>query len=76
MKKIAHWIPALFCALLSAMALGMQLPGSESSAWKPAYYCFLPMCFFFVGSVSAQMQQELKELRQRLAVLEDKKPGA
>ena len=77
MKNVAHWIPAAFCAALSALALGMQLKlGSDSFAWKPAFFCFLPMCFFFVGSATAQMHKELKELRQRLAALEEKKSGA
>lgn len=77
MKNIAHWIPAAFCAVLSALVLGVQLKlGSDSSAWKPAFYCFLPMCFYFVGSATAQRHKELKELRQRLAALEEKKPGA
>jgi len=74
MKTIAPWIPALYCAVLSAVVLIVHLKsGANSSAWEPGFYCFLPMCFFFVGSVTAQLHKELKELRQRLAVLEEDK---
>ena len=71
MKNISHWTPVAFCAVLSAIVLGVQLKfGSDSSAWKPAFFCFLPMGFYLVGSTTAQMHKELKELRQRLAALE------
>ena len=72
--KLSHWIPAIFCAFLSLLALSMQI-GSDSGAWKPAFYCFLPMCFFFVGGVTSQMQLEIRELRQRLSELEQKRSG-
>jgi hypothetical protein len=77
MKTLAHWMPAAFCAFLSYGALVMQIQlRSDSDAWKPAFYCFLPMCFIFVGVVTRAMHKELKDLRERLAALEQKKPGA
>ena len=72
MKTIAHWIPAALCAFLSLLALSMQI-GSDSGAWKPAFYCFLPMCFFFVGSATSQMQREIRELRKQLSELQQKR---
>ena len=60
-----------FCAFLSLLVLVQS--GSGSGAWKPAFYAFLPMCFFFVGSATLQLQREIRELRQKLAVLEQKK---
>jgi hypothetical protein len=71
MKTITHWIPAAFCAFLSLLALSMQT-GSDSGAWKPAFYSFLPMCFFFVGAVTSQMQREIRELRKQLTELQQK----
>jgi hypothetical protein len=65
MKNIGHWIPAGFCAFLSLLALSMQI-GSESWTWKPAFYCFLPMCFFFVGMATSQMHREIRDLRKKL----------
>mgnify|MGYP001213421574 CR=1 FL=1 len=72
MKPIAHWMPAVFCAFLSLLALSMQIR-SDSGDWKPAFYCFLPMCFFFVGSTTSQMQREIRELRKQLAELQQKR---
>jgi hypothetical protein len=70
---IAHWIPAAFCAFLSLLALSMQI-GSDTGAWKPAFYCFLPMCFVFVGGATSQMQKEILELRAQLKELQQKCP--
>ena len=72
MKTITHWIPAAFCACLSLIALSMQI-GSDSGAWKPAFYSFLPMCFFFVGAATSQMQREIRELRKQVTELQVKR---
>lgn len=72
-QKLNHWIPAIFCAFLCLMALSMQI-GSDSFAWKPAFYSFLPMCFFFMGMATSNLQREIRELRQRVSELEQKKP--
>jgi hypothetical protein len=72
MKPIALWIPAAFCAFLSLSALAFQI-GSDSGVWKPAFYRFLPMCFFFVGSAMSHMQKEIRELRKQLTELERKR---
>ena len=73
-QALSHWIPAVFCAFLSLLALTMQI-GSDSSAWKPAFYSFLPMCFFFVGVVTFQMRSEIRELRNQVAELQQKRIG-
>ncbi len=70
-KYISHWVPAIFCAILSYMALYMQM-SSDSGAWKPAFYCFLPMCFFGVGQTTLRMQHEISELRKQVAELQNK----
>ena len=72
MKLIAHWMPALFCAFLSIMALTSQIGGTDNGSWKPAYYCFLPMCFFFMGNLTWQMSREIKDLRQQVVALKQK----
>ena len=73
-QKVSPWIPAIFCAFLSLLALSMQI-GSDSGAWKPAFFCFLPMCFFFVGTATSQMQGEIRELRKQLVELQAKRVG-
>ena len=73
-QKVSPWIPAIFCAFLSLLALIMQL-GSDSGAWKPAFFCFLPMCFFFVGTATSRMQGEIRDLRKQVAELQEKRVG-
>ena len=70
MKTITHWIPAAFCAFLSLIALVGSVRSPDSDWWRPAFFAFLPMCFFFVASATTQMHRELRELRQRIAELE------
>ena len=72
MKTISHWIPAAFCAFLSLLALSMQI-GSDSGAWKPAFYGFLPMCFYFVGAATSQMHREIRELQKQVAALQQRR---
>jgi hypothetical protein len=70
MKTIANWVPAVFCAFLSLMALFAFTRSPDAQWWRPAFFSFLPLCFFFVGSVTFQLHRELRELRQRVTDLE------
>jgi len=72
MKTITHWIPAAFCAFISLIALFASAGPPDSGWWRPAFFAFLPMCFFFVGAATTQMHRELRTLRQRLTELEQK----
>jgi hypothetical protein len=72
MKYIRNWVPAAFCAFISILPLlATSIP--DAGWWKPVFFSFLPMCFFFVGSATFQSQREIGELRQKLAELEQKK---
>lgn len=70
MKTIAHWVPAGFCAFLSLIALFAATGSPDAGWWRPAFFSFLPMCFFFTGSVTFQLNREVRELRQRVAELD------
>ena len=70
MKSIAHWTPAMFCAVISLVPLLVM----SSDAWKPAFFCFLPMCFFILGSTTFQMHREIRSLRSQLAALQQTSP--
>ena len=71
---LSYWGPAVFCGLISFMALfGSVLP--YGNWWQPTFFGFLPMCFVFVGCAMFQMSREVRELRQRLAKLEQKGSG-
>jgi hypothetical protein len=73
MKTIIHWIPAAFCGFISLIVLVASVRSPDFGWWRPAFFAFLPMCFYFVGAATTQMHRELCELRQRLAELEQKK---
>jgi hypothetical protein len=79
MKTIVYWIPAAFCAFISLIALFESIGvsfffGSTSYQgwWQPVFFSFLPMCFFFVGIGTTQMHREVRELKQRVAELEQR----
>ncbi len=75
MKKILpHVVPFGFCCILSGIAyFGLTIlagHGISASAWQPAFFGFLPMCFFFAASNTLRMQKELDELREKVTLLE------
>jgi hypothetical protein len=77
-KALPYFAPFVFCAFLSLIALvgvvGIGSLGSDSSWWKPAYFGFLPMCFFIVGAHMLQMRNELEELRKKVTDLAQTAP--
>jgi hypothetical protein len=75
LQQIGHWTPAAFCAFLCLNAL-FTAPGSGNGEWwKPVFFSFLPMCFFFVGSATSRMQREIQELQKQVADLQSKQTG-
>lgn len=42
----------------------------ESTWWRPAFYAFLPACFFLVGAFMYRMHREMTRLRHRVGRLE------
>lgn len=70
-QKFSHWIPLAFCAFLSLMALILQIAlGPASFAWQPAFFCNLPLCFYFVGAMTTQLQREIRDLQAQVAQLQ------
>jgi hypothetical protein len=67
-QKFVHWLPFAFAVFLCYSAL-WRLSGSDIKAWEPAFYSFLPMCFFFVGAITFRMEREIRELRDAVASL-------
>ena len=81
MKKIVFWIPAVFCALLSLIALSESIgfrvffgKYAFEGWWQPVFFSFLPMCFFSVGAGTTYLHRELNDLRRRVAELEQRAP--
>lgn len=56
-SKILIWIPAAFCAMLS-----IPQPFFPDGIGDAAFYCFLPMCFFFVGAFQHSLLKRIEVL--------------
>ena len=59
------YIPFIFCAFISVMAL---FTGDGS---KPAFFAFLPMCFFFAAMPLIAMNKRLAALEESLKQTDD-----
>jgi len=55
-------VPFAFAIYLCALPLN-QIAPTGLKYWEPAFYSFLPMCFFFVGAATYLGRRELRELR-------------
>jgi hypothetical protein len=42
------------------------MSGTVAFWWKPAFYGFLPICFWHLASTSSAMQREIDDLRSRI----------
>jgi hypothetical protein len=72
-KLIAPWIAPAFCAFLAAMPLIASSSGTDTGWWRPAFYAFLPMCFFFAGMATHGLQRDIRDLRAEVAELRQAK---
>jgi hypothetical protein len=71
-QQLPHWIPAIFCAFISLMALfGSSVV--DSNWWQSTFLAFLPMCFFFVAIVTSSMYRQILQLRKELSELRAKR---
>ena len=70
------WMPFAFCTVLSAMALVKPLLLRDKSDHLAitGFLIWLPMCFYFVGSVIARLQNDVRDLRRQLADINGKSP--
>ena len=73
-QTLGHWTPVAFCAFISLTAL-FASPRSDVGWWRPAFFAFLPMCFFFVGAGTSGMQREIRDLRKQIVELQEKRVG-
>ena len=65
-RTLIHWLPFAFSVYLCYTTL-WRLSASETAAWGPAFYAFLPMCFFFGGVATFRLEREIRELRGQIA---------
>jgi len=73
MKKVSRfvlpWLAFIYAVYLCYSTLD-RIPPSQTQYWEPAFYSFLPMCFFFAGVAIYAMGREIRELRQKIVELE------
>lgn len=79
--KISPWIAAIFCAALSAITIIgnlwlMVVNKTSQNGVESTFYCFLPMCFYFVGGEIMKLKNENRELRKIVEELANKPTGA
>lgn len=74
-QKIRHWLPAAFCAALACICVVSFISRSSGPGIIP-FLCFLPMCFVFVAVVTSTLQREIRELREQVVKLQEKKIGS
>ncbi len=60
-SKIGIWAPTAFCVFLSIMKMF-----SPEGSFDPAFYSFLPICFFFVGIVHQSLWTRIESLEAEL----------
>ncbi len=68
--KIPIWAPAVFCAVLSAMKMF-----APDDAGDPAFYSFLPACFFFVAIIQSSLWRRIEVLETALRESTDQEAG-
>jgi len=69
LEALQPWLPFAFAIFLGRLALSNHAPG-DMKVWEPAFYNFLPMCFFFVGVLTYRMRREIVDLRGAVARLQ------
>jgi hypothetical protein len=70
-ETLGPWIPAIFCAILSSITVVGNLflafaVGRSQAGLDMVFYCFLPMCFFFVSAYLSNPRKENLALRTRI----------
>lgn len=70
MKPASHFGPLILCGFISLMALiGTSVPG-QPAWWAPAFFSFLPMCFYLIGTTTLALHRESHELRRDINALQ------
>ncbi|WP_092056684.1 hypothetical protein [Planctomicrobium piriforme] len=65
MKTITHFSPALYCAVLSLIAVYANTV-SSSPIPRIIFTLGMPICFLFMGTVTARQQAAIQELMRQV----------
>ncbi len=69
--KHLHWLPTAFCATLALIAVVAGVGTSSLGSAEIVFYCFSPMCFFFVAQSTYRLQRENQELHDQIQQIRD-----
>lgn len=72
-KTIGPWLPFGFCVFLCGLVMFILVTTGKIETAYPAFFCFLPMTFFFVAVAVTQIRKELKRMSDRISQLEKEK---
>lgn len=76
-KQISVWIPVGFSAVLCIGTAILNVIGPNRfggmSAGMPAFFSFLPTCFFFAADALRDTRSEIEALEARIKQLESEK---
>ncbi len=64
----ALWVPFWFMAFLCAISLFVPLlmGATDIGVSGPAFYCFLPMAFYFMAMIHRSLSERIGRLEARL----------
>lgn len=70
--NLRFWVAPLFAAALSAITLcaSFLVKPQNYEVGFPAFFCFLPMTFYFAAIAQIESQKQVRALRQRVEQLE------
>jgi hypothetical protein len=69
-KTLGLWAPFGFCVFLCGLVMFILVKTGKIETAYPAFFCFLPMTFFFVAVVFTQLRKELERMSDRIDQLE------
>jgi len=68
-RVLVHWLPFSFAGFLCYSTL-WRLVSTDMKWWEPAFFAFLPMCFFFAGVTTSRLESEVRRLQEEVAKLQ------
>lgn len=77
LEKLRPFVAMMFCATLGAITIVTNLilafkNGTPAQGVDFVFYCFLPICFFFVGEFLTSLRKENLVLRSKIEELSSK----
>jgi hypothetical protein len=72
-RTIGPWVLFAFSVVFCGVVMFTWAKTGRIEAAFPAFFCFLPMTFFFVAAMVGPIRKELKGLSDRIDRLEQEK---